>query len=323
MFIKNIFWNSDEFRIRSGCRILIQLLSMSLLIMGLVLLVQQFEDFLPGKPVWAASSFYQKPIEVFSFLLTAFLCAKYIDRRSFKDFGLVIDKYWRSEFYAGLLLGIILMALIFGIEYSAGWITILEQSQINGIDFIYGVLYGVVLFLLVGFEEEMLVRGYMFKNISEGFNFNNKPLLGITIAILITSLMFGFAHASNPNATLISSISICLAGIFLAVGYILTGRLALPIGLHITWNYFQGYVFGFPVSGNTIPTSFITIQQGGPEIITGGAFGPEAGLIGIVFYFVGGGLIFIWLKVRNKKINFVLSIAEYKTNKAEEITVEN
>lgn len=317
MFIKNIFWNSEEVRIRAGWRILIQLLSMSFLIMGLMFLVQQYSYLLPGQPEWAASSFFQKPIEVIAFLLTAYLCAKYIDKRPFKDLGLVIDKNWRMDFYAGLSLGIILMALIFGIEYSAGWITISEQSQITGIDFIYGIIYGVVLFLLVGFQEEMLVRGYMFKNISEGFNINNKPLLGIIIAILITSLLFGFAHASNPNATLISSLSICLAGIFLAVGYILTGRLALPIGLHITWNFFQGYVFGFPVSGNSIPTSFITIQQGGPEIITGGAFGPEAGLIGIVFYFVGGGLIFIWLKARNGKINIVLNIAEYKKKEIE------
>lgn len=264
--------------------------------------------------------YFKNQLKFFPFLITAFLCAKYIDKRPFKDFGLVIDKKWRMDFYAGLSLGIILMALIFGIEYSAGWIVITDQSQIIGADFIYGIIYGVVLFLLVGFQEEMLVRGYMFKNISEGFNINNKPLLGIIIAVLITSLLFGFGHAANPNATLISSLSICLAGMFLAVGYILTGRLALPIGLHITWNFFQGYVFGFPVSGNSIPTSIITIQQGGPEIITGGAFGPEAGLIGIVFYFIGGGLIFIWLKSRNKNVNFVLNIAEYKTNKAEEIT---
>lgn len=321
MFIKTIFWNIEELRVRAGWRILIQLLSMSFLIMGLMFIVNEFKNFLPGTPAWAASSLFQKPIEVFSFLLTAFLCAKYLDKRSFKDFGLVIDKKWRMDFYAGLSLGIILMTLIFGIEYSAGWITITEQSQFVGTDFIYGILYGVVLFLLVGFQEEMLVRGYMFKNISEGFNINNNPLLGIIISTLITSLLFGFAHAANPNATLISSLSICLAGIFLAVGYILTGRLALPIGLHITWNFFQGYVFGFPVSGNSIPTSIINIQQGGPEIITGGAFGPEAGLIGIVFYFVGGGLIFIWLKAKDKKINIVLNIAEYKKNKIEEMTV--
>lgn len=75
MFITTIFWNSEELRIRAGWRVLIQLLSMSFLIMGLMFLINEFKAFLPGTPVWAASSLFQKPIEVFSFLITAFLCA--------------------------------------------------------------------------------------------------------------------------------------------------------------------------------------------------------------------------------------------------------
>jgi hypothetical protein len=99
--------------------------------------------------------------------------------------------------------------------------------------------------------------------------------------------------------------------LFLGLGFILTGELAIPIGLHITWNFFQGNVFGFPVSGTTPIVTFIGINQRGPEIMTGGAFGPEAGLIGLIAIAIGVGLIYAYLQWRDGEVRLKLNLATY------------
>jgi len=102
----------------------------------------------------------------------------------------------------------------------------------------------------------------------------------------------------NPNATWVSAAGIFFAGIYLAYGYIRTRQLWLPIGLHIGWNFFEGVVFGFPVSGLDI-YALLRIKVSGPELWTGGAFGPEAGLIVLPSILLG--VIFIYWFTRNRE----------------------
>lgn len=314
MIVKNIFWNSEETRIRAGWRILTQMLLMTIFTMGFGYIDKLFINFLPASPFNSNMSFFQPLEALLAVYLSMLISGKYLDKRPFSDFGFTINNKWILDLGSGIVIGIVLMSLIFLIEYNAGWITVVDKyhSYNEDFSFTYGMLFGGYMFLMVGFYEEMIVRGYLLKNFSEGFNFQKNPKRGILIAIIISSLLFGFGHASNPNATIISSISITFAGVLLAAGYLITGRLAIPIGLHISWNFFQGYVFGFPVSGNTSASSIIMIKQGGPDIWTGGAFGPEAGLIGIVMYFVGIGLIYLWVKYQDKSVAIVKSIGEYQ-----------
>jgi hypothetical protein len=171
----------------------------------------------------------------------------------------------------------------------------------------------LVLFLCVGISEEMLSRGYQITNLAEGLNFPGLggPKVAVLLAWVISSSLFGLGHLGNPNATVVSTLNIALAGLLLGIGYVLTGRLAIPIGLHITWNFFQGNVFGFPVSGlEPVGATVLSIEQGGPLLFTGGVFGPEAGLIGIAAVLAGSLLTALWVRARFGKAAIETSIAE-------------
>jgi membrane protease YdiL (CAAX protease family) len=220
---------------------------------------------------------------------------------------------WWLDFGFGLALGALLMAGIFLLELAAGWIRITGTLQTAAPDqsFLLAILIPLIAFLSVGIYEELLTRGYLLQNIAEGLNIGSiGPRGAIVIAWIISAAIFGLLHLGNPNATAISTFNIALAGIFLGLGYVLTGELAIPIGLHITWNFFQGNVFGFPVSGGIFSsTTFLAIEQSGPALWTGGAFGPEAGLLGVLAMLVGSALTVLWVRWRYQHTNLHLPLA--------------
>lgn len=123
--------------------------------------------------------------------------------------------------------------------------------------------------------EEVLFRGVIFRLVQEWS--------GTWIALGVSAAIFGFAHAANPGATWISTLAIALeAGVLLGAAYVATRSLWFPIGLHFAWNFFEGPIFGTQVSGRVFLTNALTARVSGPSILTGGAFGPEAGLFAIV-----------------------------------------
>lgn len=255
-------------------------------------------------------------LQIAQFFVTVgavWLAGRFLDRRKFVDFGLRLDRDWWIDFGFGLFLGAILMALIFGAERAAGWVTVTGLTVAPpASSFVFAILLALLNFVLVGFNEELFSRGYQLTNMAEGFNWKKLgPRWAIVIAMLLSSAIFGALHMGNPDATAVSTFNIFLAGILLAMGYVLTGKLAIPIGLHITWNFFQGNVFGFPVSGMSFnSTTFIAIEQKGPELWTGGAFGPEAGLIGIVAMVLGVLLTLAWVYWRYGSAGLHLPLAE-------------
>ena len=151
-----------------------------------------------------------------------------------------------------------------------------------------------IVFTLVGWNEELLSRGYHLQTLASGLN--------LFWGVLISSAVFGVLHLGNPNATWISAAGIFFAGLFLATGYLTTRQLWLSIGLHIGWNFFEGVVFGFPVSGLDI-YRLMHITVDGPELWTGGAFGPEAGLVVLPGLVLGVVLILVYGKFLRKSDN--------------------
>jgi uncharacterized protein len=117
---------------------------------------------------------------------------------------------------------------------------------------------------------------------------------------------------TNPHATAISTVGIIFAGLALSLPYVLTGELALSIGLHVTWNLFQGTAYGFPVSGSPPSRRLLVVEQGGPIVWTGGEFGPEAGLLSVVWVVLGCGLTLLWIRWRRKGLALQPQLARYE-----------
>jgi membrane protease YdiL (CAAX protease family) len=204
-----------------------------------------------------------------------------------------------------MALGAVLMGAVFAVQWALGWVTVTGfWSAPPGVPFVAAILAPLVLAIVVSVAEELLSRGNQLLNLAEGFRFLGlRP--AVLIAWLISSIIFGALHVSNPNSSWLSTGYLVFYGAFLGAGYVLTGELALPIGLHFTWNFVQGSVFGFPVSGRPLyMVSVLDTQQAGPDVWTGGAFGPEAGLLGLLAGLIGLAIIVLWVRWRERVISF-------------------
>jgi membrane protease YdiL (CAAX protease family) len=311
-FAKSIFWNKEEARLRAGWRLVLQFVILILFMVILAILDSNLADSLPKSPMGKSDSILL-PIELLiALLLSVWFAGRFLDRRRFADFGFRFSPSWWVDLGFGLALGALMITALFLIELATGWATITEtfRSGVNGIAFPIETLWALVTFICVGIYEELLGRGYQLKNLAEGLNFRFfSPKSAIVLAALHTSAFFGLLHAFNPNATMISTLNLMLAGLLYSTAYLLTGELAVPIGYHIMWNFFESSVFGFPVSGMDLGTTFIAIQQSGPRLWTGGAFGPEAGLVGTGARSVGILLIIGWVRLRYGKVSLQEKLA--------------
>ena len=171
----------------------------------------------------------------------------------------------------GLLVGFVFMVMVMGTITATGcaaefWNTFSWQEQYEAF----------MMFLVVAVGEEVMSRGVIFRLIDERW--------GTWMALLVSSLIFGFGHISNDNSSWWASLAIAIeAGLLLGAAYKWSGNLWVPIGIHWAWNYTQGNIFGVEVSGNITENNILTTTVNGPEIITGGAFGPEASIITVIF----------------------------------------
>lgn len=213
-------------------------------------------------------------------------------------------RIWGVQFGIGALLGLLLVGTVFVAELAAGWLTIRGVGAAS----VAALVVGLIRALAVAALEETIFRGAL-------LGYLQRPI-GTLGAAAVSSIAFALVHAWNANATPLAIVNLAVAGALFAGAY-LVGRgtavtfaaeeakahgmdqltyaiwrgLPLPVGLHAAWNFFEGSVFGFPVSG-TPRDSLLAVDVTGPELMTGGAFGPEGGLLGLVA--MAGVLLVLW-----------------------------
>ena len=267
--ISDYFVNREERRLRSGWRLAYYVLLFFGvyftvgIIMAFVSLAVEISD--------QTSILISTLLSATGFTLITRMARQRIDRRSFRSLGLELTPASWRELAFGLTLGAVLMGLIFFSQLVFGSLVVEGSAFELGIGAVAGrILAALILMVLVGYYEELVFRGYILQNLVEGS--------GLGWALIISSILFGGLHLINPNASAFTLASITGAGLLMAYGWIATGRLWLPIGLHIAWNFFQGAVFGLPVSGIEIG-GLLYVRDLGPAWFTGGEFGPEGGLI--------------------------------------------
>ncbi|CAM3575302.1 CPBP family intramembrane glutamic endopeptidase [Paenibacillus lupini] len=192
----------------------------------------------------------------------------------------------------GFFAGFILMSISAILIWAAGGIG-WEASTWNQ-TLILSLLDGIVLFLFVALSEELFSRGYVQGLIKYHY--------GRTPAIIVSSMIFAFMHSLNPNMfeTPYPFINICLAGILFAVARELTGGLWWPIGLHMSWNFFQGYVYGFQVSGTDPVPAVLQVTDNGPIQLSGGDFGAEGSYIASLVLILGIIVVYYLYKGKHK-----------------------
>lgn len=174
-----------------------------------------------------------------------------------------------ADLWAGFGIGAVFFALL------TGCIALLGGYRIGSVQWdTVSLVKSLFQFLIVGVGEEVLFRGIVFRMLDERW--------GTLAALVLSSLLFGFIHITNDNATVWSSIAITIeAGLLLGAAYKWSGTLWLPIGIHWSWNFFQGPVFGFAVSGNETCSLIAPVIEG-PLWVTGGDFGAEASVPAVI-----------------------------------------
>ncbi len=280
-FLSRVFISPTEPRLRAGWRLLIQTLLL-IVISILATWIASLFTSVTGNPLIVGQI-----IEFVAITGSVYIARRWLDKRSFTSLGLKIDRHTLTDILAGIGITFLLMGFIYALMSMMGWLTFKGFAwQFDPIStVIENTLLFFVGFIIVAWNEELWTRGYMLQTIASGMN--------LFWGVVISSAVFGMLHLGNPNATWVSAAGIFFAGLFLAYGYVRTKQLWLPIGLHLGWNFFEGVGFGFPVSGLDIyPLTRIEVH--GPERWTGGAFGPEAGLIVLPALVFGAVLIFLY-----------------------------
>ena len=212
------------------------------------------------------------------------ILTRFLDGRPLGTVGFAFHSRWKIELATGLIAGTLMLVAVAGAESLLG----VARFSLAPVAAGRTVLAGIVLFLLLmvaAADEELVFRGYPFQRLVE--------VAGPVVAVVVVSALFGAAHLRNPFQNWISTLNTALVGVLLAICYLRTRALWLPLGIHFAWNFVQGYILGLPVSGVAFPHGIFQAKISGPWWLSGGAYGPEGSILclsviaaGTVYFFV-------------------------------------
>lgn len=303
MDAQQIFINSVG-RLRSGWRVLIFIVVYVALLFLLSTLVRVGYavglQLAPGRNLGGfTEDFIFRLILFASALLAGYVCNRWLEGLPWRAFGLTRHAGWWRDFVVGSLIGVASLALATAIAAAAGGLRFTTSPRTMLLQVVQTLFMSALLFVFAALAEEALFRGY--------------PLQTLTraklawLAVFLTSVPFAAVHLNNPNVVKgFTFINTALAGVWLAVAYLRTRSLWLPLGVHWAWNWALGSLFGLPVSGITTiaPNPLLHGTDLGPAWLTGGSYGIEGGVACTIALTIS--TIFIW------RMRFVSATPEMK-----------
>lgn len=191
------------------------------------------------------------------------------------------------KYARGLAVGLVMFGAAVGLMAALGYV---EQQtgerQAQGTAALGGVLLVLLGWVVQGAAEEAIARGWLLPVIGARY----RPGLGV----VLSALVFAVYHSLNPNLSPVAVLNLFLFGLFAALYALFEGGLWGVFALHTAWNWSQGNLFGFEVSGiEPAGGMLVNLAEAGPDALTGGAFGPEGGLLVTLVLLVASAVV--WL----------------------------
>lgn len=218
-------------------------------------------------------------------LIAGYLCVRIFEGLPWRSLGLTLHRGWLRDLLFGSAVGFATLVVAVAIAAAAGDLDFsVNELQIATVG--RSMLGSATLLFVAALAEEAAFRGYPLQTLTRAKL--------VVLGVLLTSLPFGFVHLSNPNvAAGFTFVNTSLAGIWLAIAYLRTRSLWLPLGVHWSWNWALGWFFGLPISGiNLVSHPLLKANDSGPAWLTGGSYGIEGGLactIALVLF-----TLFLW-----------------------------
>ena len=286
--MQKIFIN-EYGRLRSGWRVVIFVSAFIAALLLLVTILRAFYGvFLAFAPQPPRSRLIPEVIYRVSLLGAAlgagYLCARFLEGIPWRSLGMTLHSGWFRDLVIGCIVGFLSLALAVGIAAAGNGLT-LSINDASLVALGRSMLGSATLLFVAALAEEAMFRGYPLQTLTRAQL--------VWLGVMLTSVAFGFAHLSNPNLVGLTFINTVLAGVWLAIGYLRTRSLWLPLGLHWAWNWALGWFFGVPISGATLVSNpLLRATDVGPEWLTGGSYGIEGGIAGTVAIIVS--TVFLW-----------------------------
>ncbi len=205
-------------------------------------------------------------------ILYTWVFALVLDRKRLRDFGLRLHRGWFGNFGKGAALAVLIMGVIFTFSLAVGSVRVegFARAAPEGTGVVVYFLGVLLAFVSVGIYEELMFRGYVLQRLNDR--------AGKTVSILVSSIIFAVMHGLNPGADAFGIFNTVGIGAILCVLYFRTGSLWMPIGFHTAWNFSLGYLYSLPVSGIPLYGVLKVVEIEPASRLTGGSYGPEAGL---------------------------------------------